>query len=53
MLPEELKYDYMINSLASKFGLSANKCSEYDFWLNFAFERLDNLTKQYEQLENE
>jgi len=53
MLPEELKYDYMINKLALKFGPGADKCCEYDFWLNFAFERLDNLTQQFNYENNE
>jgi len=58
MIPAELKYDYMIYYLASKIGITpaeTGKCTEYNFRLHSAFEKLDNLTQKYylEQNKNE
>ena len=50
MIPAELKYDYMIYYIASKFGIApaeSGKCSEYEFRLCIAFEKIGCLTQKY------
>jgi hypothetical protein len=50
MIPAELKYDYMIDYMAAKFGinpLEAGKLTELDFTRSSAFEKLNNLTLQH------
>ena len=58
MIPAELKYDYMMYYIASKFGITpaeSGKCSEYEYMLFTAFGKLDRLTQKYfiEQNNNE
>jgi hypothetical protein len=55
-VPAELKYDCMINYLAGEFKIppaEACKCSEYDFWMRYGFEKLEQLKQKYFAEQNE